>query len=247
MIKVRMQIPKRQYSVSMAQHRALILLTCALFASCRPQSSETPMLQRGYLWQRNWTQAVAAAAIDADRQMDGVVVLGADIHWNADRPSPIRANLSWQTLKSLKKPVALALRIEPYPGPFIERDLAATTIVNEATMLIQAAKAHRLNLSELQVDFDCPQKKLAGYEIWVHAVRAAIRPVKLVLTTLPVWLDERDFPDLIRQSDGYVLQVHSIPTGHQTGHEVVCDPALARSWAAKAGNLGHPFDVALPT
>ena len=227
--------------------KALILLAYALFASCRPQSSDTPLLQRGYLWQRNWTQAVAAAATDADRQMDGVVVLGADIHWNADRPSAIRANLSWQTLKSLKKPVALALRIEPYPGPFIERDLAATTIVNEATMLIQAAKAHRLNLSELQLDFDCPQRKLAGYEIWVHAVRTAIRPIKLVLTTLPAWLDERDFPDLIRQSDRYVLQVHSIPTGHWTGHEVLCDPALARSWVAKAGNLGRPFDVALPT
>jgi hypothetical protein len=40
--------------------------------------------------------------------MDGVVVLGAEIQWNVNRPSPIRANLSWQTLKSLKKPVALA-------------------------------------------------------------------------------------------------------------------------------------------
>jgi len=247
MIKVRMQIPKHPYAVSMAQHRALILLACALFASCRPQSSDTPLLQRGYLWQRDWTQAVAAAAADADRQMDGVAVLGTEIQWDGGKPSPIKANLSWQTLKSLKKPVALALRIEPYPGPFVEHDLAATTIVNEATLLCREAKAHRLNLSELQLDFDCPQKKLAGYEIWVRAVRAAIRPLRLVLTTLPVWLDERDFADLIGQSDGYVLQVHSIPTGHRTGHEVVCDPVLARSWVAKAGDLGRPFDVALPT
>jgi hypothetical protein len=224
-----------------------ILLAAALFASCRPQSSDTPLVQRGYLWQRDWTQAVAAAAIDADRQTDGVVILGAEIQWSAGRPSPIRANLSWQTLKSLKKPVALALRIEPYPGPFVEHDLAATAIADEATLLTQKAKARQLNLSELELDFDCPQRKLAGYEIWVHAVRAAIRPIKLVLTTLPSWLDERDFPDLIGQSDGYVLQVHSIPTGHRTGHEVVCDPALARSWVTKAGNLGRPFDVALPT
>jgi hypothetical protein len=237
----------RAMHISQFEYKAFIFLACALCASCRPQTSDTPLLQRGYLWQRDWTQAVAAAAADADRQMDGVVVLGAEIQWNAGRPSPIRATLSWQTLKSLKKPVALALRIEPYPGPFVEHDLATTTIVNDATMLIQEAKAHRLNLSELQLDFDCPQKKLAGYEIWVHAVRAAIRPTKLVLTTLPAWLHERDFPDLIRQSDGYVLQVHSIPTGHRTGNEVVCDPALARSWAAKADNLGRPFDVALPT
>jgi hypothetical protein len=240
-------MPAFAMQISQFAYRTLILLASALFASCRPQSSDTPLLQRGYLWQRDWTQAVAAAVTDADRQMDGVVVLGTEIQWNAGRPSPIRANLSWHTLKSLKKPVALALRIDPYPGPFVEHDLAATTIVNEATLLIQEANAHRLNLSELQVDFDCPQKKLAGYEIWAHAVRAAILPTKLVLTTLPAWLDERDFPDLIRQSDGYVLQVHSIPTGYRTGREVVCDPALARSWVAKAGNLGRPFDIALPT
>ena len=224
-----------------------LVIAAVLFASCRPQSSETALLQRGYLWQRDWTQAVAAAATDADRRMDGVVILGAEIQWYAGRPSPIRVNLSWQTLKSLKKPIALALRIDPYSGPFVEHDLAATTIANEATLLAQEANAHRLNLSELQLDFDCPQKKLAGYEIWVHVVRNAIRPIKLVLTTLPAWLDERDFPDLISQSDGYVLQVHSIPSGHQIGNEVICDPALARSWVAKAGDLGRPFDVALPT
>src|SRR5262249_22094958 len=94
----------------------VILLACALFASCRPHSSDTPLLQRGYLWQRDWTQAVAAAAADADRRLDGVAVLGTEIQWNGGKPSPIKANLSWQTLKSLKKPVALALRIEPYPG-----------------------------------------------------------------------------------------------------------------------------------
>jgi len=179
--------------------------------------------------------------------MDGVVVLGTEIQWAAGRPTPIRTNLSWQTLKSLKKPVSLALRIDPYPGPFLEHDIAATTIVHEATQLIQEANARQLALSEFQLDFDCSQKKLAGYEIWVRTVRAAIHPVKLILTTLPAWLDEPDFPGLIRQCDGYVLQVHSIPTGHRTGHNVLCDPALARNWVTKAANLGRPFDVALPT
>ncbi len=224
-----------------------ILLASALLVSCRPVSSDTLLSQRGYLWQRDWTPAVAAAVTAADRQMDGVVVLGAEIQWNAGRPSPIRANLSWQTLKSLKKSVSLALRIDPYSGPFVEHELAAATIVSEANRLIQEAKAHQLDLDELQLDFDCPQKKLAGYGVWVLAVRTAIWPIKLVLTTLPVWLDEPDFADLIRLSDGYVLQVHSIPTGHQIGHEVICDPALARSWVTKASHLGRPFDVALPT
>jgi Protein of unknown function (DUF3142) len=222
-------------------------LASLLLVSCRPVSTDCPLSQRGYLWQRDWTPAVAAAAASADRQMDGVVALGAEIQWNSGRPSPIRANLSWQTLKSLKKSVSLALRIDPYSGPFVENDLPAVTIVSEAKRLIQEAKAHQLNLDELQLDFDCPQKKLAGYGVWVLAVRTAIRPIKLVLTTLPVWLDEPDFVGLIRQSDGYVLQVHSIPTGHQIGRAVICDPALARSWVTKASHLSCQFEVALPT
>jgi hypothetical protein len=224
-----------------------ILLASTLLVSCRRRSTDTIFSQRGYLWQRDWTPAVAAAVTAADRQMDGVVVLAAEIQWNSGRPSPVRANLSWHTLKSLKKSVSLALRIDPYSGPFVENDLAAAAIVSEATRLIREAKAHQLDLDELQLDFDCPQKKLAGYGIWVLAVRTAIRPIKLVLTTLPVWLDEPDFADLIRPSDGYVLQVHSIPTGHQIGHEVICDPALARSWVTKASHLGRSFEVALPT
>jgi hypothetical protein len=91
-----------------------ILLASALLASCRPGSTNTIFSQRGYLWQRDWTPAVAAAVTAADRQMDGVVVLAAEIQWNAGRPSPTRANLSWHTLKSLKKPISLALRIDPY-------------------------------------------------------------------------------------------------------------------------------------
>ena len=54
-----------------------ILLASALLASCRPGSTNTIFSQRGYLWQRDWTPAVAAAVTGADRQMDGVVVLAA--------------------------------------------------------------------------------------------------------------------------------------------------------------------------
>jgi hypothetical protein len=236
--------------ISLASSIGCILFVCALFTSCRLQPQlfgNTPLPQRGYLWQRNWTPAVTAAVTEADRHMDGVIVLGSEIQWTGGKPTPIRAKLSWETLKTLKKSVALALRIDPYPGPFLEHNLAATSVLNEAARLIHEVHEHQLNLSELQLDFDCPQKKLAGYEIWVRLVRAAIRPVKLILTVLPVWLDEPDFADLIRESDGYVLQVHSVPTGHQIGHDVICDPALARSWVTKAAKLDRPFHVALPT
>src|ERR1700719_3464699 len=94
-----LEMPARS---SIARYRPILLFACALFASCRPPSPNPFLLQRGYLWQRDWTPAVTAALTDADRQMDGIVVLAAEIQWNAGKPSPIRANLSFQTLKSLR-------------------------------------------------------------------------------------------------------------------------------------------------
>ena len=99
---------------------------------------------------------------------------------------------------------------------------------------------------ELQLDFDCAQSKLAGYAKWVRAIRKSISPLPLVITTLPCWLDEPAFSDLARSASGYVLQVHSVPSS-PGGASAVCDPALARSWVARASRIGVPFEIALPT
>lgn len=64
---------------------ACLLLTCLLLASplagCREAKQKTsgPLPQIGYIWQRDWNPAVVSAAREADRHMDGMVVLGAEI------------------------------------------------------------------------------------------------------------------------------------------------------------------------
>jgi hypothetical protein len=68
-------------------------------------------------------------------------------------------------MKASKKPWAIALRIAPYPGPFVGNDLSTLTIVKEASRLIQEAKNHEVNLDEFQLDFDCAKKKLNGYHL----------------------------------------------------------------------------------
>jgi hypothetical protein len=97
---------------------------------------------------------------------------------------------------------------------------------------------------EFQLDFDCAQKKLAGYRVWLRAVRSAVQPVPLVITTLPAWLGESEFQALVGEADAYVLQVHSVPLRRPTQ---LCDPAQAREWVTRAGRIGRPFFVALPT
>jgi hypothetical protein len=101
--------------------------------------------------------------------------------------------------------------------------------------------------SELQLDFDCAQKKLAGYRSWVQALREAVKPVPLVITTLPSWLGEPEFTKLVQEVPRYVLQVHSVASPLGDAKTLICDPALARRWVAQAERIGRPFEISLPT
>jgi uncharacterized protein DUF3142 len=218
-----------------------------LLAGCdrAPTNSTEPLRQRGYVWQRDWTSGVAESVAEAERRLDGVVLLGAEVDTKV--PSAIRANIDWEKLKGAKKPLALALRVTPFSGPFVADDGTIKEIARVAKSLLEDAKGHGVSLAEFQLDFDCAQKNLAGYRRWLGALRPAIQPARFVITALPSWLDEPDFLKLIDDVDGYVLQVHSVPTLEDSGRAVLCDPRLARKWMVKAAKLGRPFAVSLPT
>ena len=177
--------------------------------------------------------------------MDGVVLLGAEI--DAKAPNTIKASIDWEKLKDAKKPLSVALRVASFSGRFAADDATIKEIARVAKALLEDAKSHGVSLAEFQLDFDCAQKNLAGYRRWVRALRPMIHPIRFVITTLPAWLDEPDFLKLIDDVDGYVLQVHSVPTLQESGRAVLCDPKLARKWVAKGAKLGRPFAVSLPT
>ena len=223
------------------------IFLCAGLSGCdraTPPSRE-PLLQRGYIWQRDWTSAVAASVAEADKRLDGVVFLGAEI--DAKTLSANKASVDWEKLKDAKKPLAVALRVAPFSGPFATDDATIKEIARVAKSMLEDAKTHGVSLAEFQFDFDCAQKSLAGYRRWVRTLRPIIQPVRFVITALPAWLDEPDFVKLIDDVDGYVLQVHSVPTLEESGRAVLCDPKLARKWVTRAARLGRPFAVSLPT
>jgi hypothetical protein len=187
------------------------------------------------------------AVQEAGKHMDGIVIIGAEILWNGSTPETIRANIDWPTLKNAGKPIALALRVAPYPGPFSKDDSTIKYITGVATSLLTSATGHGLTVSEFQIDFDCAQKKLSGYSLWVEAMRTAVRPTRFVITALPAWLNEPAFVPLVQLADSYVLQVHSVPVSSGTGQSFLLDTDLARQWTKTAAKLGIPFSVALPT
>jgi len=229
--------------------RLIAIAIAFTLAACHrpPPSVSGPLPQRGYLWKREWTPAVVAALAEAEQRMDGVVILGGEVVWAAKKPRLIKASIDWEALQARPGQCAIAMRIAPFPGPFAADDEPGRGIVEAAAGLMRAAQTHGIEPMEFQLDFDCGQSKLAGYRVWLRAIRGALPGVRVVITTLPAWLKESEFAALIGEADGYVLQVHSVPTKEETGQATLCDPQLARDWVVRAARLGRPFSVALPT
>ena len=215
---------------------------------CGAGAGEPPLAQEVYVWQRAWTPPVKTALRQHGETFSNVVALAAEVSWPQGRPQIVRVPLDFELLRSLKTPVGLALRVGSYPGPFAPEDQATRLLTSLAEELISQATTHHLPLSELQLDFDCAESKLAGYRVWIEALRPRVAPVPLTLTALPSWLKRTEFVPLVRAADGFVLQVHSVERPKRFDAPfTLCDPAAARLAVARAAQAGVPFRVALPT
>lgn len=190
--------------------------------------------------------SVIDAIGEADRRMDGVVLLGAEINFATKSPEIVKASIDWEAAKRQSKHCSIAVRVAPFAGPFRQHDAAARAIVALSREMIEEARVHELSIEEFQFDFDCAQKNLDGYRTWVQALKPIVHPNRFVITALPSWLDDSQFRRLVQETDGFVLQVHSVPLS-STVTRSLCDTKLAVEWINKAAKLGMPFSVALPT
>jgi len=205
-----------------------------------------PLTNDVYVWQRAWNDAVKDS-IDAHAASFGeLIVLNAEVSWQNGRQAVARVPLDYKLFQKSKRRIGLALRVGNPRAPMREDQVAA--LCELAASLVSDAKSHQLALAELQVDFDCPESKLADYRRWIALVRARVTPVPLTITTLPSWLSRAEFKRLISEVDGYVLQVHSLERPKKANAPfTLCDPAAARASVERAARLGKPFRVALPT
>ena len=117
-----------------------------------------------------------------------------------------------------------------------------------AASLVAEARSNHVNLSELQIDFDCAESKLAGYRVWVEEIQQRVAPLPVTITALPSWLNSRAFKRLAAVATNYVLQVHSVTRPRSFDAPfTLCDPRAAQRAVERAGRIGVPFRVALPT
>ena len=73
-------------------------------------SSAAAMPHEVYVWQRAWTEPVRRAVMDHGAAFSMVVVLKAEVTWNAGKPNLAQVQLDYQALAGTKRPVGLALR-----------------------------------------------------------------------------------------------------------------------------------------
>jgi hypothetical protein len=177
-----------------------------------------------------------------------IVVLAAEVNWRRGAPQLVRVPLDYGALASAHREIGLALRIGPYSGPFASTEEPIEALCGLAASLVSESQDHQVGVSELQIDFDCADSKLRGYKTWVEAMRRKLKPVPVTITSLPSWIRQPGFKDLIEATDGYVLQVHSLERPKSV-HDpfTLCDPQAARRAVESAGQFSVPFRVALPT
>jgi hypothetical protein len=216
-------------------------------AAATTATTSGPLTQRAYVWQREWTRQVSQSVSSHAGSFEELAVLAAQVEWHASEQSPalVRPVIDWMALKGSGTSVGLVVRVHRAG----DGSQVAKTVADILHERLAEALAAGVPVSEFQIDYDCPQKALAGYLRWLTEVRDSMRDthIPLRITSLPSWLGEPEFAALADVSDGYILQVHSFDLTAIGRTPTVCDAEAALGWVGKAARLGRPFYVALPT
>lgn len=211
------------------------------------------MTQRVYVWQRVQDSPEVVVAIESIpvEIVSGLLPLVAEIHFRngpdqaPDVVRPILAGgaLSQRDEKGFSD--AAVIRIGTSAKDTGWDESACQLIEKLVRDLLQTSE---WTAAELQLDYDCPQKRLKDYAKLLRHLQNSFPEKRITFTALPSWLEEGGFRNLASVADSFVLQVHSLQIPKDPTSEVILiDEESARTAVEKAAAIGRPFEVALPT
>ncbi len=233
----------------MRRLRLFLLVGLCFGAGCRRE--EPPafqgLSQAAYVWRQGWDAAAVASLAPAELppEVEALIVLVGECGLGHP-PRAVRP--PWPQLRATGRPVSLAVRIGTGSalGGAAEPDLQpGFALLREG---LAAAHAAGLTVTQVQVDFDCPERLLSAYAERLQAFKRSAPGLAVTITALPSWLSAPGGGTLLKSVDGFTLQVHATqrPKAQEPARLVSARAALR--WIAQAEALARrPFRVALPT
>src|SRR5688572_17039213 len=102
-----------------------------LLAGCDRTPMQTgPMPHDVYVWQRAWNDHVREGLTTARGSMQTFVVFTGQITFGGDVPKIVKPTIDYAALAGLGRPIGLAIRVDPFPGPFAADDPTTRAIAN---------------------------------------------------------------------------------------------------------------------
>lgn len=212
----------------------LLLSICSLLAACQRAPQVLP--QQAYIWQRQWSPAVAAAMQASEQLVGGWRVLAAELttqrQWKTASPD-------WQALKTTQHAIVMVVRLD---GQTESLDAATHARISD---LLARWRQQGVPVAGVEIDYDCPTSQLPAYRNFLAGLRQSLdRDTTLSITALPTWLNSPELGKLLAVADESVLQVHAVMNPRQG----LFDAERAQAWLkAYAKQTAHPWRVALPS
>ncbi|HLJ20059.1 MAG TPA: DUF3142 domain-containing protein [Stellaceae bacterium] len=211
----------------------LILLPTVSLAASSTTHGALP--QDAYVWQRQWTPAVASALGQSADLVRDWRVLAAEV----DGAGRLRATeVDWAALSATQRPVIPVIRIDGQLAHWGEAQLLA-----DIRDLLRRWRQSAVPVAGIEIDHDCATARLPEYARFLTELRAELGGTPLSITALPTWLGSRALDRVLAATDEVVLQVHAV----QDPHAGLFDAATASRWIEALGRrTSKPFRVALP-
>lgn len=233
--------PFRNCRVPLSPFRLLGLLGrlslgLAVLAMAACSGRHVALGNEAYVWQRQWTPALADAVRSSGDVVQGWRVLAAEWdgrgQWHVIEPDAA-------VLLASGKPVTPVVRIE---GQLAQWD--AADVIDHVQSVLAQWRGRGLRIAGVEIDHDCATSRLPAYARFLSLLRTSLgEPLRLSITVLPTWLDSPDLDALLARVDEPVLQVHAV----QSPRAGLFDPRRAHAWMdAFAHRARGPWRVALP-
>ncbi|MBF0478562.1 MAG: DUF3142 domain-containing protein [Candidatus Omnitrophica bacterium] len=203
-----------------------------------------------YIWQRSWRSEIEAAIGKLNSQSTQFKVLAGDLTVENGHISFSKVAVKWEYLRSKKKTV-IDIRMRTDLSRYLkvqDQQPIVRCLVDGIHGIIEQAKQSGVDITGIELDYDCPTAKLNDFARFLKLFRSAYKEKSVSITALPTWLESKDFLSLLNWVDIYVLQLHSfeLPKNKNTS-QYIFQKDKSIEYFNRTINLNKPFYVSLPT